>query len=141
VFSLGPENSDQLQAEQLPDVRFVDLLQRAESLVVISATPGEPVAGGRILQESIGYRGKFVERIWFGLRWNQAGERRESAARAGIGRGSGPSVSVACLAAGKVLRVERHAIRLKNEGCDLLIGSGAQSTGITRRHFGVQVVV
>ena len=52
----------------------------------------------------------------------------------------GPSVSCAGLAAGKVLRVQRDAIRLKNESGDLMIGRIAQSTRVARRHFGAEVI-
>ena len=48
---------------QIVHIRFRNLLQRAESVIVETAAPREPVARGRILQQRVGVGSVFIVRV------------------------------------------------------------------------------
>ena len=48
---------------QIVHIRFRNLLQRAESLIIETAAPREPLACGRVLQHRVGDGSDFIERV------------------------------------------------------------------------------
>jgi hypothetical protein len=48
---------------QIVHIRFRNLLQRAESLVIETAAPREPLACGRVLQQRVGDGSDLIERV------------------------------------------------------------------------------
>jgi len=90
---LGPLGSDQVQATRRgSDIGAIDLFEGTEAEVVVSSSPGEPLAGGWILELRVGDGSEFIERVGF------RGSRRESGAgrkrSAGAGRKRGESGSL-----------------------------------------------